>query len=195
MIIGKVNVRAGFVLLISVLVYLDQGYLLWIVFAAAALHELGHYIPLRLLGGKVCAIELTGGGIGMETEGSLSYGKELLSVIMGPLVSLGFALLFLSRDGMIEGQTALAGMCFSHGLFNLLPMRGLDGGRVLEIVLDMRDCQSTQTILRVMTLVTASVLSVLCVYLAIRHRNVSLLLAVIYIATSCFIPNQRQKKR
>jgi stage IV sporulation protein FB len=182
--IGKLTVRAGFVLLVTVLVYLDQGGLLWVVFAAALLHELGHYIPLRLLGGRVSNVELTGGGVGMEAAQPMSYKREVVTVLGGPIASLAFALLFSLRDGIIEGQAAIAGMCFSHAIFNMLPMRGLDGGRVLELILSYCGVERGRTIIYISTAITALALGLLCGIMAVRHKNISMLLALIYVATS-----------
>ncbi|MDR0293147.1 MAG: hypothetical protein LBH95_03230 [Oscillospiraceae bacterium] len=195
MTVGRVKIRAGFVLLVSILVYLDRGYLLLIVFAAAALHELGHYIPLRLLGGRVTRLELTGGGIGMtfsfyqkrkgvKTRLLNGYAREILAVLGGPAASLGFALLFSLRNGIIKEQAALAGMCLSHGVFNLLPMRGLDGGRVLELASGALGFTHARTALNVTTTLTALLLGGLCGVLALCYRDVSLLLAMIYVLSS-----------
>jgi stage IV sporulation protein FB len=191
--IGKLTVRAGFVLLVTVLVYLDQGGLLWVVFAAALLHELGHYIPLRLLGGKVSRLELTGGGIGMEAAHPMSYKREVLTVLGGPFASLAFALLFSVRDGIIEGQAAIAGMCFSHALFNMLPMRGLDGGKALELILSACGVERGRVILHVTTAITALALGLLCGILAVRYKNISLLLAMIYVLTSALHKKRKQE--
>jgi Zn-dependent protease len=179
--VGKLRIRAGFVLLVAALVYLDEGYFLWIVFGAALLHELGHYIPLKLFGGRVLSLELSGGGLSMEHDArsSLGYGKELFAVLMGPAVSIGFALLFSLRDGMITER--VAGMCLAHGFFNLLPMRGLDGGRALEIVLESNGVSSTHTVLRTVTVVCAVALGICCIALAVLYRNLSLPLALLYL--------------
>ncbi len=181
MTVGKVRIRAGFVLLIAALVYLDEGYFLWIVFSAALLHELGHYIPLKLFGGRVLRVDLSGGGLSIEHDArvALGYGKELFAVLMGPVVSIGFALLFSLQDGMIKEQTA--GMCLAHGVFNLLPMRGLDGGRALEIALESRGVASTYSVLRVTTIACAAALGVCCVILAALYRNLSMLLVLLHL--------------
>ena len=183
MTVGKVTVCAGFVVLVTVLVYLDQGGLLFVVFAAALLHELGHYIPLKLLGGQVARLELTGGGMSMVSSQPMGYGKEILTVLAGPVASLGFALLFSLWDGMMEEQMPLAGMCLAHGVFNLLPVRELDGGRALELALNAAGCQHTRTVVNVTTAVMVFFLAALCGYMAWKTRNLSLLLAMIYILT------------
>ncbi len=181
MTVGKVRIRAGFVLLIAVLVYLDEGYFFLMVSGAALLHELGHYIPLKLFGGKILRVDLSGGGMSIEHDArvSLGYGKELVSVLMGPVVSIGFALLFSVQDGMIMERAA--GACLAHGVFNLLPMRGLDGGRALEIVLESRGVTSAHTVMRVTTIVCFAALGFCCVVLAALYRNPSLLLALLYL--------------
>jgi stage IV sporulation protein FB len=192
--IGKVTIRAGFVLLVTMLVWLDQGGLLWVVFIAAVLHELGHYIPLKLLGGRVFRLELNGGGVGMETVQPMGYGRELITVLGGPFASLGFALLFSLKDGIIEGQAAIAGMCFSHALFNLLPMRGLDGGRALELILGSFGAGRGRLALNITTAVTAVALGVLCGVLALRYKDLSLLLAMVYVLSSAAVKSKKAGK-
>jgi len=191
--VGKVTIHAGFVLLVTALVWLDQGGLLWVVFAAAVLHELGHFIPLKLLGGRVSRLELNGGGVEMESTQTMSYGRELITVLGGPFASLGFALLFSLKDDMIAGQAAIAGMCFSHALFNLLPMRGLDGGRALELILGSFGAERGRFALNVTTAVTAVILGVLCGILALRYRNLSLLLAMVYVLSSAMVKKRRDE--
>ena len=180
--IGKVTVRAGFVLLLTVLVWLDRGGLLLVVFAAAVLHELGHYIPLKIFGGRIYRLELNGGGVEMEASQPMGYGRELLTILGGPFASICFALLFSMWDGIIS--KAIVGMCFSHAVFNLLPMRGLDGGRTLELLLNLKGVTHVRLVLNITTAVTAAALGVLCAVLAISYKNISLLLAVIYVGTS-----------
>ena len=55
-----------------------------IVLAAAAVHELGHWIVLRSLGAKVTGFCLSALGAVLETNsGRLSYGGELAAVLAG----------------------------------------------------------------------------------------------------------------
>jgi Zn-dependent protease len=163
------------------LVYLDEGYLLWMVVGSAVMHELGHYIPLKIFGGKVLLLELSGGGLTMEHDAreKLGYGKELASVVMGPILSIGFALLFSLLNDMMLWQ--IAGICLTHGIFNLLPMSGLDGGRALEIILAMRGSAAPQSAVRVTTAVCGAILGGFCVLLAVLYHNPSLLLALLYL--------------
>ena len=53
---GRVEITAGALLLWTLLYYLDSGTLVLQALAACALHELGHYAAIRLLGGRVARL-------------------------------------------------------------------------------------------------------------------------------------------
>lgn len=104
--------------------------LLTLVLSAAAAHELGHWLALRCLGGRVAALRLNVFGAVMELERApLSYGGELAAVLAGPAVNLLCGWL-LAR----AGWSTAAGAHAVLGVFNLLPVRPLDGGRALELL-------------------------------------------------------------
>ena len=99
------------------------------VLVAAACHELGHLAVLRLWGVPVKEIRLTAMGAVITAPGQerLSYGRELAAVLAGVSVNFLLALLF----ARVSGEYLLAGANALLGLYNLLPLRGLDGGRAL----------------------------------------------------------------
>lgn len=133
---SRLTVSPGFVVLLALLCYLDEGLgLLGWGLLACALHELGHVAAVRLLGGGVKGLRLTAVGAELALDGArpLSYGREALAALAGPGVSLLTA-------GLAAGgrRFLLAGLSLGQGLFNLLPILPLDGGRALGLLLSAR---------------------------------------------------------
>lgn len=127
------EVSPGFLLLAAFLNYLDgEGVFLWVL-AGCLCHELGHLLVLRLLRIPVSRMRLTAVGAEICIAGELSYLKELLAALAGPGVNLLLAVC-LSR---IPGGVLPAGINLVLGMFNLVPVGRLDGGRVLGCLLSM----------------------------------------------------------
>lgn len=124
------QITGGFCLVILWFAAVNGWRVLALVLAAAVVHEGGHYLVLRLLGGRVTMLHLTLFGAEMETDNHhVSYGGEVLAALAGPGANLFCAsLLAALGDGI---QPELVGANVTLGLFNLLPVRPLDGGRAL----------------------------------------------------------------
>lgn len=99
--------------------------LAWIM--AVAVHEFGHYLTLKLCRVPVYAIEIAPTGVKMAT-GELRGREALLCALAGPI--FGFSLTLFAK---FIPCTAFCG--FLQGMFNLLPIYPLDGGRALRAVL------------------------------------------------------------
>ena len=100
---------------------------------AAALHECGHWTAIVLLGGRVRTLRLSavGAEMALDTSCPLSYTKEALAAFAGPAVNLILTALCAQTRWYL-----FAGLNLSLGLFNLLPVRMLDGGRILSCLLN-----------------------------------------------------------
>ena len=117
---ARLRISAGFLLLATWFALVNGWKLLAMIISAAALHELGHLGMLRLLGAGILALRV---GI---------LGAVLAAVLAGPAVNLLCACL-LAR--FAPEQQTLIGIHLVLGGFNLLPIRPLDGGRGLELLL------------------------------------------------------------
>lgn len=114
--------EAGFWLVSALMLLLFPLRFLLGVLLAAAVHECGHLLAIRLVGGQVRCIRLRPGGASIEAA-PMEPGKEALCALAGPAAG---ALTVLAWRSFPE--LALAGLV--QTIFNLIPIYPLDGGRV-----------------------------------------------------------------
>jgi len=130
-----VEVSGGFWLLLAWFALANSGQVLMTVLGAAAVHELGHYVVLKSLGGNIRKVQLNVFGAVMDVDGTrLSYGREVAAVLAGPSANFlcAWACLTFSREW--GAWDAFLGANLILGAFNLLPIRPLDGGRTLYLI-------------------------------------------------------------
>lgn len=127
----SVSISPGAPLLLAIFVLLSSPLLLLALLLAAVLHECGHYLALRILHAHVTALRITALGAEMQVEGRLSYGGEMLAAAAGPAVNLLLALLLGLGGRCWDGLYLFSGAHLALGIFNLLPVQPLDGGRIL----------------------------------------------------------------
>lgn len=123
----KFDVKPNTYIYIVLLLFLVPLKWLFAWLFAAGFHEVCHWIAVKLCGGEIYSITIGLGGAKMEC-GPMTKRKRLLAVLCGPLGGL-FLLLFARWIPRV----AICSWFLS--LYNLLPLRQLDGGRALEILI------------------------------------------------------------
>ena len=130
------RISPGFPLAVAASLLIAPLRLTLAVLLAAAMHELGHLTAFMAFRTPVDGIRI--GAFGAEIRAHterLSYGRELAATLAGPAVNLVCAPLF----GMLAARTAwewgylFAGAHILLGIYNLLPVPQLDGGRALYL--------------------------------------------------------------
>ena len=130
----RIRISGGFWLLAAWFTLVNGWQLLAVILSAAALHELGHLLVLRLLGARVRELRVSVFGAELMTSAArLSYPGEIAAVLAGPAVNLLCALVLGGAHAWVA-----AGAHLSLCLFNLLPVPPLDGSRILGVILPAR---------------------------------------------------------
>lgn len=157
---GFVSIHPSAILWLSVLFYLSPE-IVFPFLLAAAVHELAHIGVLFLL--KKPPDHLTVGFTGARLDApSLSYREEQLAAAAGPLGSLLLGLLLPCAPTIGLYSLIL-------GLINLLPLRGLDGWRILKAGLLLRfSPHKAQRLLLLSSLIVSVLLFFFSVFAARR---------------------------
>lgn len=162
----------------------DTPILLAALLPAALLHELAHYAVLRLCGVRTARFTLTGLGASLYVPElhRLSYGAELLSAAAGPLMNLLLWVL-LSLTGR-EELTLFAGAQMVLGVLNLLPVRPMDGGRILWLATAyLTEPYTADHVAAAVGLAASSALLALCLWLVLTTGSgLFLLLGALWLA-------------
>lgn len=116
----------------------------WLLSAmtAALVHEFFHIVAVLLFGGQIRNIHLSVSGCRIDCSEWKDIHK-ILSILAGPAGS--FSLLLFRR---VFPKIAVCGLL--QGLYNLLPVLPLDGGRILQILLERVFPEKSDQILSVL---------------------------------------------
>lgn len=158
----RITVHPSLIVWLSILIYLQPGLSLGFLWAAA-IHELGHVIALYLLQKPPTHLTLHGLGASMEIP-ALGYGQAVFAYAAGPAASL-----LLGLYGRLFPVTGILSLCL--GLFNLLPICGLDGSGILENLLCLRLSQdAAQRIVRLISLLLCGMAVPAALFISRMHH-------------------------
>jgi len=153
---------------------------------SALLHEAGHVFAIRSLGYRAGGMHLFPAGAVLSVKADLiPYRRQLLLYLAGPFANFlccGFAL-FLIRIHMTKDLLYFFFCNALLGLFNLLPVRGLDGERALSALFS-QFASEEESVLRKSGAISAITLFLLFVsgaFLFWKSRNPSLLLLCFFL--------------
>lgn len=149
----RLRIEAGACILLAALLLVLP--LNWLIAAAmaAVFHELCHYAAARMMGIRIIGFTVGANGCLLSTE-PMGMRQEVLCAAAGPVGSLFMVLL-------IRWFPRLAICAAIQGLYNLLPIYPLDGGRILRCALSLlirddsveRICSWTERVICVLILV------------------------------------------
>ncbi|MDK2801867.1 MAG: hypothetical protein KFW09_00670 [Oscillospiraceae bacterium] len=137
-VIFGINIKFKFLFfaVISLLGILDKTSISMIALFSSLIHEFGHIIASFICKKKPKEISFETFGIRMfQPDKVIPYNQEMLILFSGPLLNIILAFIFLffykeNTNFLLWGYSNLI-----IGIFNLIPIGNLDGGRILNIFL------------------------------------------------------------
>lgn len=181
--------------LMIVALFLTHSYISIAALLASVLHEAGHIVAAKLC--KIPMTELKLGIFGAAltpAQTLLSYKKEIILSLAGPLVNLLCALpltvLIKEPDGFC--QLFLTASLFL-GFLNLLPITDFDGGRILYCLLSYKFSPDTaQKAVKTLSFLLVFTLWSLSVYLLIKlTSSLSLFIFSLSLFSKLFLTKEK----
>jgi Zn-dependent protease len=167
------------------MLYVDKTGLMLPTAMAIILHEAGHIIGLWVFKSKPERINLRVGAVGISGRFWLNSKQEIVMLFMGPFLNILLFICLFSVFAVLKQVFCLklAFVMLVVGIFNLLPIIGLDGGDILKIILTGRIKNKTVNhILYLVSIITIFVIVVCGFFVLLDTKsNISLILMGIYL--------------
>lgn len=177
----KIKVSFSFFAVMALIVLYQHAftYNLLLALSCCIFHEFGHLFTMFLLSQVPDEIVIYGGGIRIKNRNNLiSLKSELIILIAGCLLNLIIAFFSIVINQRIS-DFASANLFF--GLFNLMPVKYFDGGRILAKLFN--DAPITK-IIRILFIIL--LLFIVIMMIIKGFFRISLIITFVYIIISEF---------
>lgn len=173
-----------FCVMLSFLLIVDQTGLMTASVFAVLIHEFGHIFMMRFLKCLPREVDFGFGGITICGTQYCTFKESAKIALSGPMANI-IMFVILYGLGLILNDTymlAFAVVQFVEGAVNLFPVKGLDGGTVLSVVVNALNLKHKQLTINTVSLLTAIMIFVGGTAIAVKNvSNPSLLLLGIYL--------------
>lgn len=208
----KIDLMIAFFIILFCITSQIEIYLILLFFAIV--HEIGHLIVGLFLGFKPKEIQINIAGVRIEFKPKIEeYNKRVLKgsslslkraiiAMAGPITNF-LIIAILQVISIINHKFMLSNMGinvvyanFLIGIFNLIPIYPLDGGRILKEVLYIfkglkKSYIYTYKISKITIIVFTAISSIAILYL----RNFAVVIILIYLWALVFIERSRYKRK
>lgn len=177
----KIKLSFSFFAVLAVLLFIGDNFAVLTALLCCFIHEFGHMVMMHRFSVPINEIMLYGGGIKLKSEQDRLYDKksEIYVLLAGAGVNI---LCFFIFKGILV-QFAYTSLIL--GLFNLLPYKYFDGGRVLKIIFEDSVSISMNSAYKVIrSLLVLLTIGVIILMLFKGITNFSLMVTLIYIVVS-----------
>ncbi len=187
----EIYISVLFGALITVMLLFDKTGIILPLLFAVFMHETGHLFMMWLRGAAPRKIKLIPASVQITKAFTAGYKNDIIILLSGPFVNFLLFGVFYYNYLCYENITALyiALLNLIIGVFNLLPIKGLDGGSILYIVLSNRiGVNKAEITLNFISIFWGIVLIFAAVVLTVKGRfNLSLYIMGIYLLVATLI--------
>ena len=174
----SISIKFSFLATVALLTLSETSASVFMSLMSCFLHETGHLLAMFLFGVKVKKIILYGAGIKIIRGYSLKEKKkEFIILISGCLMNIIMFLLFFFLKG--DSFKTFAVINLVTAIFNILPIKSLDGGAILLLLTEEKP--QLFTFVNILTTIITPLFVVVFILLFSRFRiNPSLLISGVY---------------
>ena len=178
---------------VTIMLLTDKtGYMLPALFAIV-LHEMGHLFMMWILECSPKRIKLIPASVQITASFQKRYRNDFLVAACGPFVNILLFLTLYFNYLVFKNEVTLyfALLNLVIGVFNLLPLKGLDGGTILFCILEKsKGPDKASVILKIITLVLAVAIILAAITLTVQGKiNISIYIMGIYLLIMSLLKN------
>ncbi len=178
------QISVPFAVMFAFLLVTDKTGLMSASLLAVVLHEIGHLIWMKKCRTAPKLVKMSLGGV-LMVGSAFCTAKESISIALaGPIVNFLFTAVFYFFGVYFDNVllAAFGVVQFLVGAINLLPVKGLDGGTVLTVLLEKYCKRNVALIVKLVSFCVSVGVLVLGIAVAVKNTsNPSLLLLGIYL--------------
>jgi len=197
--IKKIKIHIICFFLILLFASINFSFYMLILLSCIFIHEVGHIAFIKINKIKILSIEILPFGINIMTDNKLTaYKTDIIIALSGPAANIiCAAVIFIIIK--LNGYNSVLLFSFLtnilYAIINLFPVKSLDGGRALEIILKMYFSESLSYIIfSVISSVFLGILSIFAFFvLMVTGYNFTLILLCCYLFYTIHFSPKKQK--
>jgi len=179
-----IRINISFAAIITLMLIIDESGICALALFCCVIHEAGHILCLWAMGEKPERIVFSFYGIKLERLPTAFHGRinEIIIFASGPFANLAlslFLILVSAANGTLKTWSLIS---LITGLFNLIPIRPLDGGNILfSLLCRFMKTEKAEAVCDAVSIAVTIPLLFAGIVVAAKTRNYSLLASAVYL--------------